>query len=293
MFVRRNKELAQTVCILILLATIGYSIFLYNSLQVKLQNTETKNVKLESQHVSLSNQLQKIYADHARAQGLYEIEKQEHIKTKQDLENSEIAHKEEVEKMNMKNFEDRNQLKNEFMELKQSKEETEIKLRQSENEVDELKSNNQLVEKNHKMDIQKIQNEEQARSDALTNLEKQYKALTAMNEQYRSSNQVLLSKLDFYQNETQYYNNLKNVLMNLGVDALDLKNTRLLSLSQSDRSLLFSHFGSDDEQVELVQKNRLQVDEIEEKRKQALENQRQAKADRDRILQIRAKKYIQ
>lgn len=95
--------------------------------------------------------------------------------------------------------------------------------------------------------------------------------------------------------------------MNLGVDALDLKNTRLLSLSQSDRSLLFSkfkflsylnwlfcnlvlgHFGSDDEQVELVQKNRLQVDEIEEKRKQALENQRQAKADRDRILQIRAK----
>merc|ERR1719322_450633 len=191
--------------------------------------------------------------------------------------------------MNMKNFEDRNQLKNEFMELKQSKEETEIKLRQSENEVDELKSNNQLVEKNHKMDIQKIQNEEQARSDALTNLEKQYKALTAMNEQYRSSNQVLLSKLDFYQNETQYYNNLKNVLMNLGVDALDLKNTRLLSLSQSDRSLLFSHFGSDDKQVELVQKNRLQVDEIEEKRKQALENQRQAKADRDRILQIRAK----
>lgn len=60
MFVRRNKELAQTVCILILLATIGYSIFLYNSLQVKLQNTETKNVKLESQHVSLSNQLQSI-----------------------------------------------------------------------------------------------------------------------------------------------------------------------------------------------------------------------------------------
>ena len=43
-----------------------------------------------------------------------------------DLENSEIAHKEEVEKMNMKNFEDRNQLKNEFMELKQSKEETEV-----------------------------------------------------------------------------------------------------------------------------------------------------------------------
>ena len=53
--------------------------------------------------------------------------------------------------------------------------------------------------------------------------------------------------------------------------------------------MVLGHFGSDDEQVELVQKNRLQVDEIEEKRKQALENQRQAKADRDRILQIRAK----
>merc|ERR1712096_219540 len=139
MFVRRNKELAQTVCILVLLATLGYSIYLYNSLQIKVQQLEVKNIRLESQHQSLSQQLQKVYAENANVKGILEIEKQDHKKSKEAYEELENGHSQEIEKLHSLDYEEKNKLKVEISQIQAEKDDIERTLDDETERLEKLK----------------------------------------------------------------------------------------------------------------------------------------------------------
>jgi len=250
---------------------------------------------MTAQHTSLSNQLQKMYADHARAQGLYELEKQEHSKTRKDFEVSEREHKDELEKINSLHFDDKDQLRAEGDTLRAGKDQAERKLDDAINEIRQLKSEKTMLENGHQSDLQLLQNQEsdqEKRSNEIYELQKSFDDLKISHAEKESNNQVLKFKAAKLEEEIQHYTSLKSMLQAVGVDALDLTHPRLLELSADERSLLFKHFGSNDEHIKLITENRLKADELENQRKQALESQRRAKEERDRTLQIRAQNNI-
>lgn len=290
MFVRRNKELAQTVCILVLLATLGYSIYLYNSLQIKVQQLEVKNIRLESQHQSLSQQLQKVYAENANVKGSLEIEKQEHKRSKDAYEELENVHSQEIEKLHSLNYEEKNKLKIENSKIQAEKDDIERTLDDETDRLEKLKLEKNMLQVKHDDILAQMQNhisDKEKTSDALKSLQLEFAELKSAKNECEKSNHFWKLQIDSLKKESEIFTKLRSILTRVGADVLDLKHSRLTALSEDERSLLYKSFGSDNEHIKRLQESRSEAEKIEEARVKQLEMQKAAKEERDRQLEMR------
>jgi len=290
MFVRRNKELAQTVCILVLLATLGYSIYLYNSLQIKVQQLEVKNIRLESQHQSLSQQLQKVYAENANVKGSLEIEKQEHKRSKDAYDELENVHSKEIEKLHSLNYEEKNKLKIENSKIQAEKDDIERTLDDETDRLEKLKLEKNMLQVKHDDILAQMQNhisDKETTSNALKSLQLEFAELKSAKNECEKSNHFWKLQIDSLKKESELFSKLRSVLTRVGADVLDLKHSRLTALSEDERSLLYKSFGSDNEHIKRLQESRLEAEKIEEARIKQLEIQKAAKEERDRQLEMR------
>jgi len=99
MFWRRQRGVLPTALILILFVSMGYGIYLYNALQEKLHAVELKSNRFQSQHQSLSVQLQKVYEDRSKAQSSLMQEKEDHKRTKHEHDLKVEEHNRAIEKL--------------------------------------------------------------------------------------------------------------------------------------------------------------------------------------------------
>ncbi|XP_001632961.2 Golgi integral membrane protein 4 [Nematostella vectensis] len=220
---RRHRPLLQAVIFLGLIGALGYSVFLYNTLNLKLEKSDQQIRKFTKQQKSLSSQLQVVYEHRAKLEKSFEKEKSEHKKTKAELTSNKKEFLFNVTRAKHETRNRFNSLETQHRMLKAQHEELELEYNRLQQQHSRLSSEHQEV---HRQQMQSFNSLKEQKKMEIINLEEQIKTF----KEQAASLRVRLSEVE---QDAAYYKGLHNK----GLLDIQRQQTTIISLNQRLREL--------------------------------------------------------
>nr|XP_002127858.1 Golgi integral membrane protein 4-like isoform X1 [Ciona intestinalis] len=287
MFTRKHRGMIQTSIILILMVGIGYSVYLYNLMTIKLKNMEVKTQRYHSQHQSLSSQLQVVYEERSRLESALLKEKNEHKIVKEKYDQDKQLHEDSVasslQEQNIK-----------YDSLKEEHTNSKNQLAEARKAIQSLEQLQQTAEKSHNDKLAELQRKQEQlntqKESELFALQEKHRKLSDDHKRLNQLNSDLHNRLLLAQENSSNYTKLKTALTNLGYDAIQLNHPNFEKLGSLDRHVLMAHLGGSNELASALEMQRQRIALEKDIRQAAERKQRMNKEARDRELALREQK---